>query len=416
METIERLESEVRGYSRGFPTVFTQAKGEHLTDESGRQYLDFFAGAGVLNYGHNDDKLKKVLLDYIQNDGVTHGLDMATNAKQAFMQRFNDVILAPRGLEYKMQFPGPTGTNCIETALKVARKSTGRSHVIAFTNGFHGMTLGALAATGNVKYRKAAGVSLPGVQRMPFDGYLGPNVDTIEVLERHLDDPSSGIDAPAAFIVEALQAEGGIYVASPGWLQGLERLARKYGSLLILDEIQVGCGRTGPFFAFEVAGIKPDVVCMSKSISGYGLPMALTLIKPEHDVWAPGEHTGTFRGNNLAFVTGREVLDYWTDDTRPKETERKGQMARERLEQIARKHSGMDFEVRGRGLMQGLDMRAPDMAARVSGAAFERGLVIETAGALDNVVKLLPPLTITDANLKRGLDIIEEAVDTVLAV
>ena len=295
MKSFERMESDVRGYCRMFPTVFTTASGHLLTDETGDEYIDFFSGAGALNYGHNNPVLRERLIDYLANDGVTHSLDMATTAKRDFLETFDELILQPRGMAYKVMFPGPTGTNAVEAALKLARKVTGRTNVVAFTNGFHGMTLGSLALTGNAGKRSGAGVSLTDATHMPYCGYFGPDTDTIEVLEGYLKDSSSGLEDPAAFIVETVQAEGGVNVASREWLQRIEALAKEFCALLIVDDIQVGCGRTGPFFSFEPAGLSPDIICLSKSLSGYGLPLAITLIKPEHDQWSPANtmaHSG----------------------------------------------------------------------------------------------------------------------------
>ena len=289
MDIFSELESSAQCYADSFPVVFTRGQGCYLYDETGKSYIDFLAGAGALNYGHNHPVLKQALLDYIGADGIAHGLDMHTEAKAQFMAAFRDRVLTPRGLAYRMQFTGPTGANAVEAALKLARKIKGRSSVIAFTNGFHGATLGALAATGNQHHRGGAGVPLTHVSRMPFAGYLGRDADTLRVMDRMLGDPSSGVDRPAAVIVETVQGEGGLNTASTAWLQGLERLCRKHDLLLIVDDIQAGCGRTGTFFSFEAAGIKPDMVTLSKSLSGYGLPMSLLLYRPELDVWKPGD-------------------------------------------------------------------------------------------------------------------------------
>ncbi len=414
LATFERLESEVRGYVRAFPTVFATAEGERLVDEEGRAYLDFFAGAGVLNYGHNHPRLKAELREYLEQDGVIHTLDMASTAKRRFLERFHEVILAPRGLPYKLQFPGPTGTNAVEAALKLARKVTGRHNVIAFTNAFHGMTLGSLATTGNAFKRAGAGVPLGQVSRLPFDGYLGDGVDTIEVLEAYLDDAGSGVDRPAAAIVETVQAEGGVRVARFEWLRRLAEALERRGVLLIVDDIQVGCGRTGPFFSFEPAGIVPDLVCLSKSISGYGLPMSLVLLKPELDIWEPGEHNGTFRGHNPAFVTAAEALSFWEDDGLSREVAAKAAIVTERLLAIAADHPEAGAEVRGRGLIQGLAFEDPSVAGRVSRECFRRGVVIETAGIDSQVLKLLPPLTIGERELAYGLEVIADSVEVVL--
>jgi diaminobutyrate-2-oxoglutarate transaminase len=414
MHIFERLESEVRGYCRSFPAVFDRALGSRLFDDGGRAYVDFFSGAGALSYGHNHPHLKRRLLDYIERDGITHGLDMATAAKRDFLERFEEVILRPRGLDYKVQFPGPTGTNAVESALKLARKVTGRESIVSFTNAFHGMTLGSLSVTGNGFKRRGAGVPLVHVSAMPFDGYLGDDVDTLDYLEAFLEDDGSGVDRPAAVIVETTQAEGGINVARGSWLRRLEGLCRRYEVILIVDDIQVGCGRTGPFFSFEEVGIKPDLVCLSKSLSGYGLPLAVTLIRPDLDIWDPGEHNGTFRGNNPAFVTASAALDLWETTELQQEVLRKGDLVAARLEDLARKHDSLAAQARGRGLIQGLDCPAPGFATEVSAAAFERGLVLETSGPESTVIKVMPPLVIDDDLLEEGLQILARSIEAVI--
>ncbi len=416
LDIFERYESEVRGYIRSFPIVFERASGSTLFAADGTEYLDFFSGAGVLNYGHNNPALIPALIEYLQDGGIIHGLDMATVAKRGFIEAFTKFILEPRGLDYKLQFTGPTGANAVEAALKVARQATGRSNVVAFTNGFHGLSLGALAATSNAKYRRAGGTALNDVTRLPYDGYLGENIDTLDLFERMLDDTGSGLDLPAAVIVEAVQGEGGINVASAQWLQRLRAITAARGILLIIDDIQAGVGRTGAFFSFEESGIVPDLVTVSKSISASGLPMSLVLLKPEVDVWEPGAHTGTFRGNNPAFVTGRIAIEtYWQDSAFTDAIAERSTQLRAALESIAAEFPQGAFTVRGRGLMYGLASTAkPELAGAVSQAAFERGLVIETSGAKDEVLKFLPALTITAEELDRGLAIVRESLASVL--
>ncbi|WP_376693670.1 diaminobutyrate--2-oxoglutarate transaminase [Wenzhouxiangella sp. EGI_FJ10409] len=410
LDTINRLESEVRSYVRNFPAVFTHSRGARLTDEDGREYIDFFAGAGVLNYGHNNPEIKSALMDYLAEDHIVHSLDMASTARAKFLERFEEVIMKPRGMDYKVQFPGPTGTNAVEAALKLARKVTGRHNVISFTNGFHGMTLGSLSVTGNAMKRAGAGVPLSNASQMPFDGYLEQGSDhSLELLEHVLSDEGSGIDKPAAVILETVQAEGGVNVARMEWLKELDAICKRHGVLLIADDIQVGCGRTGPFFSFEPAGIKPDIVCLSKSLSGFGLPFAITLFKPEYDKWLPGEHNGTFRGHNLALVTAAKALDYWVDDKLTNEVKRKTEIIESRLGALVEKVSA-GAKLRGRGFIQGIAFDDAELAGKVSAECFEHGLVIETAGIDDQVLKLLPPLTISDEDLEKGLSIIEEAV------
>jgi diaminobutyrate-2-oxoglutarate transaminase len=305
-------------------------------------------------------------------------------------------------------FTGPTGTNSVESALKIARKVTRRTDVIAFTNAFHGMTLGSLALTGNGGKRAGAGVPLSGVTRMPFEGYMGPKVDTLDYLEAVLSDTSSGIAAPAAIIVETVQAEGGIHVASRQWLRRLSSIAKQNGSLLIIDDIQAGCGRTGRFFSFEDAEIVPDIVCLSKSLSGYGLPFALTLVHPDLDALSPGEHNGTFRGNNLAFVTGERALrKYWSDGAFEAQTQERAKIVSAKLEAIAAEFSG---EKRGRGLIQGVAFTDPELAREASKEAFARAVIIETSGAQDEVLKVLPALNIEKSLLLEGLERVHLAI------
>jgi diaminobutyrate-2-oxoglutarate transaminase len=410
LKVFQEHESEVRSYCRTFPTVFTKAKGYKLWDEQGNEFIDFFAGAGALNYGHNHSKMKEKLVDYIENDGVTHGLDMATSSKEQFLKRFVEVILKPRHMDYKVMFPGPTGTNAVEGALKLARKITGRETIMSFTNAFHGMTLGALSITGNEFKRHGAGVPLHHSVVMPFDTFMGDDTNSIEYIERFLEDEGSGVSLPAAIILETVQGEGGINPASFEWLKRIQDICRRRDIFLIVDDIQAGVGRTGPFFSFEPAGIDPDIICLSKSIGGYGLPFALTIFKPRHDIWDPGEHNGTFRGNNLAFVTATEALSFWEDDALQKETETKGQKVQDFLEKITNNYPELKGKVRGRGLMQGLVCEPEGLGSKICCTAFEKGLIMETAGINDEVVKVMPPLNIDNEGLEKGFNIFEASV------
>lgn len=415
MDTFEQLESEVRSYCRSFDQVFHKAKGSKIWDVHGKEYIDFFAGAGALNYGHNNERIKQKLIAYLMDDGVTHSLDMATGAKEQFLKRFNEVILKPRGLDYKIMFPGPTGTNSVESALKIARKATGRDGIMSFTNAFHGMTLGSLSITGNKFKREGAGIPLGNHHVfMPYDQYFGEEISTVQYIEKMLEDDGSGISLPAAIIVETVQGEGGLNAASMEWLREIEALCKRWDILLIADDIQMGCGRTGTFFSFEPAGIEPDIVCLSKSIGGFGLPLAITLLKPELDVFAPGEHNGTFRGNNLAFVASAESLSYWEDDSLTKEVNRKAEKVRLHLDELVKSLPKLNGELKGRGLIQGVKCPQEGLAERICKEAFKRGLIMETSGANSEVFKIMPPLTITDEELDRGLNIISQSAAKVL--
>ncbi|WP_281245985.1 diaminobutyrate--2-oxoglutarate transaminase [Oceanisphaera psychrotolerans] len=314
-------------------------------------------------------------------------------------------------MDHVAQFTGPTGTNAVEAAMKLARKVTGRENIVAFTNGFHGVSLGALAATGNQHHRGGAGTVLANVTRLPYDGYTGAGEDSLLLFETMLNDNSSGLDKPAAVLFEVVQGEGGLNAASMEWLQRLEKICRKHDILLIADDIQAGCGRTGTFFSFEPAGIKPDIITLSKSLSGMGLPFALVLMHPELDQWEPGEHNGTFRGNNHAFITARKALEtFWKDDVFASEVRAKGELLTKRMQALVDRFPQLFEKVKGRGMMQGIACRDGDIADAITTKCFERGLIIETAGPNDEVVKCLCPLIITEAELTQGLDWLEEAI------
>lgn len=418
MQVFEECESNVRSYCRNFRDIFQKGKNAYLYGESGKEYIDFFAGAGALNYGHSNDYIKEKVLEYIAGDNIIHALDMHTSAKANFLRKFRDSILEPRNMDYRILFPGPTGTNAVEAALKLARKVKQRPSIFAFMGAFHGMTLGSLAATSNLSKRAGAGKQLSGVTFMPFSGGFKGDFDTIEYMEQVLTDDHSGIEKPAAVILEVIQAEGGLIVAEIDWLKRLEDLCRRHDILLICDEIQVGCGRTGSFFAFERAGISPDIILLSKSIGGYGFPMALTLIKPEYDIWKPGEHNGTFRGNQVAFVAATAALEFRELHNLDNETLRKAEIVRTFIEgQILPLNLGLRH--RGLGLIQGIDfLELPNVEAiteAIVAKCFTAGLVIERAGRKDCVVKIMPPLTIPDDVLLKGLDIVAKATASVLA-
>jgi len=415
MRVFNQLESNVRSYSRLFPTVFKKAQGAILEDREGVKYIDFLSGVGTLNYGHNNPQIKERLFRYLESDGIVHGLDLATVAKEEFLEAFAAIILKPRQLDYKVQFPGPTGTNAVEAALKLARNITGRETVIAFSNGYHGVTLGSLATTAKASQRAAAGIPTTGVTFIPYDGYLGPDIDTTEYLDKVISDVGSGVTPPAAVIVETIQGAGGVNVASFEWLRSLEKVCRKHDTLLIADDIQVGCGRTGCFFSFEEVNISPDIVTLSKSLSGFGLPFSLVLIKPESDQWKPGQHSGTFRGPNLAFVTAKAALEiYWQDESLSAAVKEKGALMRSRLEQIAKNHPAAELSVRGRGMIQGLDCNNGNLADKILRTAFAQGLIMETAGAQGQVIRTLPPLTVSEELLDKGLNLLENVVNEVM--
>lgn len=413
----ENYESEVRSYCRHFPTVFTKAKGANFFDEDGNQYIDFFCGAGAVNYGHNNSYIQKKLIEYLESDGIIHALDMYTVPKREFIEILEEKILKPRGLAYKIQFPGPTGTNANEAALKLARKVKKRANVFALMGAFHGMTLGSLALTTDKGSRKGAGVDMNNVTFIPAP-YMFPELDTVAYMQRLIDDDHSGVEKPAAFFIETVQAEGGIWVFEADWLRRVRKFCDDNDILLVVDDVQVGCCRTGTFFSFERAGIQPDIVTMSKSIGGYGLPLAITLFRPELDVWTPGEHNGTFRGNQLAFVAAKAGIEYMLENKIGEQTARKGELVKGFIE---KEILPMDsrLELRGIGLIWGIDFEnipVEGFADKVIEKCFENKLIIEGAGRKNSVVKLMPPLVISEAELLQGLEIIKKSVKARLEV
>jgi diaminobutyrate-2-oxoglutarate transaminase len=410
MNMFEILESNVRSYCRSFPVVFDKAKGDQLFTDTGEAYIDFFAGAGALNYGHNNEFMKSRIMEYVSQDRIMHGLDMYTKAKEEFILSFSEHILKPQDLDYKLQFCGPTGTNAVEAALKLARKVKDRTGIFAFMGGFHGMSLGSLSITSNISMRESAGIPLNNVTFIPYGQSFG-GLDTIRYMEQILSDTHSGIEKPAAIILETVQAEGGINVAEIKWLQNLRQFCDDHDILMIIDDIQVGCGRTGPFFSFERAGIVPDIVILSKSISGYGLPMSLLLIKPELDIWNPGEHNGTFRGNQLAFVTAKAALEFRTAERLGDQVREKEAFIKHYLESEIRPLDP-ELQIRGIGLIWGIDVAhlGEKAAKEIASNCFKNGLILERAGRNDTVIKIMPPLTISIDNLRSGCDTIKECI------
>ena len=416
MLVFQNYESEVSSYWRHFPCTFSKAKMSKMYDADNREYLDFFCGAGALNYGHNNDYIIGKIVEYLQSDGIVHALDMHTEAKEIFIEAFVKKVLAPRNMAYKFMFCSPSGTNANEAALKICRKVTGRQNVFSFMGAFHGMTTGSLALTSSSFARSGAGQNLSNVTFFPYPNNV--EFDTISYMESVLQDDHSGIEKPAAIIVETVQAEGGVYVAPADWLVRLRDLCNRYGILLVCDEIQVGCCRTGTFFSFERANIQPDIITMSKSISGSGMPMAIVLLRQEYDVFLPGQHNGTFRGFQPAFVGATAALDL-IDEAFLSEIKRKEKLI---FDYVNREIKPLDNAImhRGIGLIHGIDMSKTagfhqgELTEKIQRECFANGLIIETAGRNDSVMKIMPALTIREDELLAGLALLREAIESVL--
>ncbi|WP_407151114.1 diaminobutyrate--2-oxoglutarate transaminase [Bradyrhizobium sp. ORS 86] len=404
MQPFKAPRSDIRSNSRSFSDLLSRARSSIVLMADGRKLIDFHSDAGTLNYGHNNHQIKVAITKYLESDAAVSAFNMNTSAKLEFMETFSSVILRQRGLQYRCQF----AESVIEVAIELSRTVTGRQKIILFTHAYHGTSLRAVGASG--KDRTTSGVSLSDVTFMPYDGYLGPDVDTAGYLRKVLTDESSGVDRPAAILVETVQGEGGIYVAAKEWLLSIQDIARDVGALFIIDDVQMGCGRTGDFFSFEFAGLSPDIVVLSNSLSGYGLPLSMLLIKDSIIESRSARCTSAFRGNNLALVSATAAVNlYWRTQTFSQGVHRMGTVLRSRLETIA-SGCGRNFVVRGRGMALGFDCQNGNVADATTRKAFEKGLMVEQCECADQVVKFLPALTIDLETLNQGLQIFEGAL------
>jgi diaminobutyrate-2-oxoglutarate transaminase len=398
---------------RAAPIVFDKASGSELFDESGKRYIDFHSAGGSQGFGHNNLKVCSALIDYLCNDRVIQTSDRKSVAKRTFIETFVNKVLLPRNLNHKLLFTDPASGVATEIALRIARRHKNRSGVIAFTNSSHGVTEASLSVSSNPH----AGADLPDIRAnrvfMPYCSYLGEQVDTVAYLRRYLEDSSSGLELPAAVIVETIQIHAGVNVASEPWLQALEALCRELGILLIADETHTGFGRSGAYFGFEAAGLNPDMVLVPNAIAG-GLPISVLLLKPELDHWRPGDQVGLFQGDNLAFVAAAEILSQWNDSLVRDIAERSRLLADELLS-IPARFPNRHLRVRGKGMSWGLEFGHHAAASVVSSWALERGLIVEPARLRDDVLLVLPPITIGEETLREGLDLLNEAVSMFLS-
>ena len=405
---LDRFESVVQNHVRAAPIVFDKASGSELFDESGKRYIDFHSAGGSQGFGHNNLKVCSALIDYLCNDRVIQTCDRKSVAKRTLVETFVNKVLLPRNLNHKLAFIDPAIGVATEVALRIARRHTKRSGVIAFTNSSHGLTEAALSvsgtphASGDPTYPKANTVF------MPYCSYLGEDVDTVAYLRRYLEDTSSGLELPAAVIVETMQIHGGMNVASDAWLKALEALCREFGILLVVDETHTGFGRSGAHFGFESASLDPDMILVSNAIAG-GLPISILLLKPDLDHWRSGDRSGPFQGDNLAFVAAAEILSQWNNSLIRDMAERSRVLAAE-LHGIPARFPDRHLRVRGKGMSWCVEFGRPAAASVVSSWALERGLVVEPARHRDDVLLVLPPITISEETLRDGLALLNEAV------
>ena len=427
-------ESSARSYPRKFPLAIAKAKGAVVEDVEGNRYIDFLNGAGTLALGHNDDEVNQAMVDLIQSGAPLHTLDLTTPVKDRFVETLLSIIPEELASKAKIQFCSPSGTDATEAAIKLCKTATGRNTVIAFSGGYHGMGHGSMALTGNCNAKNKVGNIMPGVQFMPYPySYrcpmgIGGEAGTkacIAYLERLLKDPESGVTKPAAIILEPIQGEGGVVPAPIEFLQAVRRITRELDIPMICDEIQCGMGRSGKVFTFEYADIVPDVVLISKAIGG-GQPLSVVVYDRKLDVWGPGAHAGTFRGNQVAMAAGTVVMKRISDPEFLKEVIHKGEIMKSRFLKLKDEVSIIG-DVRGKGLMLGVEFIDPngakdlmghpepggDIALKVQRLCFENKLIMEKGGRNGSVMRCLCPLTITDEQIEEAMDIFEKVVKEV---
>lgn len=424
-------ESSARTYSRTFHRTLVRGQLAELWDIEGRQYIDCLACAGALPLGHNHPFVHEKVINFLQSGHPQQALDIPTVAKTRFVKQLLSTLPAKFSENAKLQFCGPTGSDAVEAALKLFKTATGRRTILAFHGAYHGMTLGSLSLMGNLAPKQAFGgfssetyfLPFPQSSRCPFGLENGQGEDvSLNYLENILNDPESGITKPAAVILEAVQGEAGCIIAPNNWLRRLREITANHDIPLIIDEIQTGFGRTGKMFAFESAGIIPDAVLMSKALGG-GFPLAVLAYHKRFDQWQPGAHAGTFRGNQIAMVAGAATMQYIIENGILSEVENKGKFFRESLEELKNKY-GFIGEIRGRGLMLGIEIlkigKRPTtsysdldgvLAREIKQQCYENGLLIETGGRHGAVLRLLPPLIITEAQIGSAIHRLSKSLD-----
>ena len=415
-------ESNARSYPRKLPFAIASGAGTLLTDVDGNTYVDFLMGAGVLPLGHSHPEL--VAAASRQLATFAHGLDMPTQVKDDFTTAQLSMLPAGMRQNRKVHFCGPTGANTVDAAIKLAKTATGRGEIVSFRGGFHGTTHLSMAVSGLVEQRLPVAHTVPGVHFAAFSYCsrcpVGLTRSTCAVncatsLETQLVDANGGMLPPAAVILEMVQGEGGVIPADPEFVRRVADAARRVGAVLIVDEVQTGCGRTGTWYAFEQYGIEPDIICASKALSGVGTPLGIIIYREELDRWAPGAHTGTFRGNQVGFASGIEMIRIF-------ERERVLDNVLARGEQVRAILSPLESlphvrQVRGRGLIWGVELHDPitgepagEMAAQVQRRAVRAGLIVERGGRDDCVVRILPPLNVSAEVIERACTLLAELI------
>ncbi|WP_049902504.1 diaminobutyrate--2-oxoglutarate transaminase [Halococcus agarilyticus] len=423
-------ESNARTYPRELPLAISEAEGIEVVDADGNRYYDCLAGAGTLALGHNHPAVIEAMEDLLDRDRALHTLDITTPAKERFVDTLFDSLPDEFTDTARVHFCSPAGTDAVEAAAKLAKTATGNEPLLSFQGSYHGMTHGSLSLTGDRSAKADVSGLVPNVHFLPYPyDYRPPfglgGEDGHRAISRHiervLDDPESGVTEPAGVFVEAVQGEGGSIPAPDTWLRRLRELTRERDVPLIVDEIQAGLGRTGELYAFEHAGIVPDVVTLSKAVGG-GLPLSVMLYDEEVLDWESGAHVGTFRGNQLAMAAGRATIEHIVENDLAAHATAMGERFMEHFAAIDERFAAVG-DVRGRGLMLGLELvdptadpdsagshpTDPDLAARVRRETFDRGLIVELGGRASATVRLLPPLIVTPEEVDEIASILTDA-------
>ena len=402
--SLERFESVAQSHAVRAPVVFDRTLPFQLVDEKGNSYVDFSSGG----YGHSNLSVHTALIDHLSREQVIQACNRTSVVRRRFVEAFAERILQPRHMAYRILFTDPASGTAAETALKLARRCKRRTKIVAFTDASHGITDGSRAITGGSPDGRAFSALRSNTTFMPFCGFFGEGTDTITYFRRYLEDSASGLERPAAVIVETVQIQGGVRVASERWLRSLAALCAEFDILLIVDDSLTGCGATGSYFGFEGARIAPDMVIVSNAIAG-GLPMSMLLLRPELDTWRPGEQMGELQGNGLAFAAATALLAE-RDAVLPDQGRASSHILSEELHKLAARHVRAKIKVRGKGVVWGLDLGRPGAAAVVSTWALERGVIVEPARLKDEVLLIRPAVTIDETTLREGLDRLDEAV------
>lgn len=414
-------EGSAVSYPRGMPMALKRTRGATVEDVDGNIYIDFFGGAGVMNVGHSNPTVLEAVSEQLSQ--LTHSLDIPSKPRKSLIETLLSLLPDPLN---KIFFGGPTGSDAVEAAMKLAKYNTRRHPMIAFEGAYHGMSAGSLSLSSGLSFKEDFLPLIPEVHFAPYaycyrcafaQNPESCDLECVKYMEHVLEDPHSGVGKPAAIIVEAIQGEGGSIVPPEKFLTGIRETCSRHDIVMIVDEIQAGLCRTGQMFAFEHSGIEPDIITLSKGLGGLGFPISCIAYKDVLDKWPAGKHIGTFRGNVIAYTAGAAALRFMVENDLAEHSLNLGEKMLSWLKDIE-KDSPIVGEARGKGLMLGIELvkdkaskkPAPDFAQRVRTICHQHGLLVEIGGHYSNVVRFLPPLVLTEELAKKGIEIFADSI------